>query len=526
MDNNNFDNKDLNYNGEIQNDENQNTEIRFSNNQNSELQNYETANYETLNDTTQGSMTESETNADSMVSRMDTVEYERVDAQANQVQQVNTGLVANNNPYNSGYDNQDTARTSSFYTETLKKPNRTKNASIKQLVLVALMSSLMGGAFVAAFFQFVVPTVQPSTKSFFSSIIPNDNLVNSGDKKDAAGVAQKLDTNQDADAPVTDIAEKVSPSIVGISVTNTSRSQGYFFFQQQQAQPSEGSGIIIKSDGYIMTNFHVIENALNSSGKVSSNAKIQVILPNQKDKPYTAQLVGGDKKTDLAVLKIDGTNLPAVTLGNSDNIKVGELAVAIGNPAGLEYMGSVTVGVISGLNRTIPIEDGKELKLIQTDAAINPGNSGGALLNSKGQVIGINTAKIGANGYEGLGFAIPINKAKEVTDSLMQYKYVKGRALLGIEADGSFTEDVAKQYDVPVGVLVKNVTPFSGAYKAGIQAGDIITKFKGKAVKSTEEINEIKASMKPGDIVDVEVYRDGETKTLKVTLSEDKGTVN
>jgi serine protease Do len=118
------------------------------------------------------------------------------------------------------------------------------------------------------------------------------------------------------------------------------------------------------------------------------------------------------------------------------------------------------------LNRTIPIEDGKELKLIQTDAAINPGNSGGALLNSKGQVIGINTAKIGANGYEGLGFAIPINKAKEVTDSLMQYKYVKGRALLGIEADGSFTEDVAKQYDVPVGVLVKNVTPFSGAYKS------------------------------------------------------------
>jgi serine protease Do len=199
----------------------------------------------------------------------------------------------------------------------------------------------MGGAFVAAFFQFVVPTVQPSTKSFFSSIIPNDNLVNSGDKKDAAGVAQKLDTNQDADAPVTDIAEKVSPSIVGISVTNTSRSQGYFFFQQQQAQPSEGSGIIIKSDGYIMTNFHVIENALNSSGKVSSNAKIQVILPNQKDKPYTAQLVGGDKKTDLAVLKIDGTNLPAVTLGNSDNIKVGELAVAIGNPAGLEYMGQL-----------------------------------------------------------------------------------------------------------------------------------------------------------------------------------------
>lgn len=525
MDNNNFDNKDLSYNDENPNNENLNTQINISKDQNIEPQNYGMDNYSRRDNEDQMSRVESDTNAYSTASHMDPVEYPAAEgADLNQVQQDNTLQVANNGTYNSSYDNQDTARTSSFYTETLKKPNRTKNASLKQLILVALMSSMIGGASVAVFFHFVVPAVQPSTKSFFSSIIPKDNLVDSKDKKEASGVAQKLDNTQATDAPVTEIAERVSPSIVGIRVTNTSKTQGFFFFEQQQAQPSEGSGIIIKSDGYVMTNFHVIENALNNSGKVSSNAKIEVILPSQKDKPYTAQLVGGDYKTDLAVLKIDGKDFPAATLGNSDNIKVGELAVAIGNPAGLEYMGSVTVGVISGMNRTIPIEDGKELKLIQTDAAINPGNSGGALLNSKGQVIGINTAKIGSNGYEGLGFAIPINKAKEVTDSLMQYNYVKGRALLGIGADGSFTEEVAKQYEVPMGVLVKSVTPFSGAYKAGIQVGDIITKFKGKAVKSTDEINEIKANMKPGDVVDVEIYRDGDTKTLKVTLSEDKGT--
>jgi serine protease Do len=188
-------------------------------------------------------------------------------------------------------------------------------------------------------------------------------------------------------------------------------------------------------------------------------------------------------------------------------------------------MGSVTVGVISGLNRTIPIDDGKELKLIQTDAAINPGNSGGALLNSKGQVIGINTAKIGENGFEGLGFAIPANKAKEITDSLMQYKYVKGRPLLGIESDPDFNEEVAKQYDVPMGVLVAQVTPFSGAYKAGVKPGDIITKFDGKAVKSVSEINDLKVKRKPGDTVPVVVYRDGETITLQVQLTEDKGVV-
>ncbi len=500
MDNTGFDNKNLN-DGDIQNQnsENQNNEIQDNTGMDNQSFHIEDGEY-----TDMEGLEEFKGSEES--------EYENI-----------TEAAGSN--ANGGYENQDTLRTSSFYTETLKKPNRTRNVGLLQLVLVALISSIMGGAVVGAFFQFVVPAVQPSAKSFLSSIIPNDNVTSSNDSKDLSGAVKKVDTVQGSDSAVTEIAEKVSPSIVGIRVT-AAKAQNFFFFEQESSQPAEGSGIIIKNDGHIMTNYHVIEGALNSSGKMSSGAKIEVILPNQKDKPYAAQLVGGDYKTDLAVLKIDATNLPVVELGNSDDLKVGELAIAIGNPAGLEYMGSVTVGVISGLNRTIPIEDGKELKLIQTDASINPGNSGGALLNSKGQVIGINTAKIGGSGFEGLGFAIPVNKAKEITDSLMQFNYVKGRPLLGIQGDPDFTEDVAKQYNVPMGVLVRSVSPFTGAYKAGILAGDIITKFDGKDVKSTDEINEIKNKHKPGDTVAVEVYRDGGKKTLQVELSEDKGTAD
>lgn len=537
MDNNGFDNKntgndDVVQNNENLNNENQNDQIQSWDTESIDFHNYETGSLETPVNEEQGNeikIAEDQydiTMDDSQTFHMDTIEFPAVeDTQVHQTQEDGTSLIVNNSDDSNGYDKQDTVRTSSFYTETLKKPRQNKNVGLFQLILVAVISSLMGGAFVAGFFQFVVPKVQPSAKGFFSSILPKDNTVKDNDGKEVVNVAQKVDTTQSGDSTVSDIAERVGPSIVGIRVTTKSNVQSFLFgYQQQESTPSEGSGIIIKSDGYIMTNYHVIESALNKSGQFSNNAKVEVILPNQKDKPYTAKLIGGDYKTDLAVIKIEASNLPAVEYGNSDLLKAGEIAIAIGNPAGLEYMGSVTVGVISGLNRTIPVEDGKDLKLIQTDAAINPGNSGGALLNSKGQVIGVNTAKIGATGYEGLGFAIPINTAKEITDSLMEYKYVRGRALLGIQADGSFNEEVARRYDVPMGVLVKAVTPFSGAYKAGIEAGDIITKFNGKEVKSVDEINTIKKDLKPGDTVNVEIYRDGERKTVKVQLTEDKGT--
>lgn len=431
----------------------------------------------------------------------------------------NENYISSYNNYSNSEDRQDTVKISSFYTESYKNQKEKRNTSLFQLIIVALISSIFGGGIVFAAFQFVAPAVQPYTNSYFNKIINGNTTANTlASPQSNNGVYKKIEITQ-TESPVTAIAEKVSPSIVGIRIT--AKVQDFFGTREV---PGEGSGIIVRSDGYIITNNHVIEGALSErSNKLLNGSKIEVYLPNQKDKPYVAQVVGRDPKTDLAVLKIDATGLPAAELGNSDDVKVGELAVAIGNPGGLEYMGSVTAGVISGLNRTVTTEDGKNLTYIQTDAAINPGNSGGALVNSQGQVIGINTVKVVAQGFEGLGFAIPMNLAKQITDNLIEFKFVKGRPYIGISIDPRFTEEIAKRYDVPMGLLVAEVSPLSGAYKAGIQRNDIITKFDDQPVKEFNDLEEIKNKHKPGDEVTVEVYRDGETLKLKVVLGEDKG---
>ena len=272
----------------------------------------------------------------------------------------------------------------SFYTENYTKPRSRRGNSLVQLALVALVSSIIGGSVVFAAFQFLAPAIRPSVNSYLGNIIPKSPALSNSDN--GATGYKKIEIER-TDSPVTAIAEKVSPSIVGIRVTARVRD---FFFGEREGT-GEGSGIIATDDGYIITNYHVILNALDRSGKQNKAAKIEVFLQNQMDKPYTADVIGVDARTDLAVIKIDATGLHEAEFGNSDELKVGEMAVAIGNPGGLEYMGSVTVGVISGLNRTIQSDTGKGFKLIQTDAAINPGNSGGALVNSKGQVIGVSS---------------------------------------------------------------------------------------------------------------------------------------
>jgi len=426
----------------------------------------------------------------------------------------------------------------SYYTESYKKPKNKKRPGILiQMIIVALVSSIIGGSVVFVGFQFVAPAIKPSVNKYIGNVLQDkaetDNMLesnngtteegedgnsNSGKSGSSGATFIGNDLSTSYENVISKIAEEVSPAVVGIRVTAKTTS---FFFGETEGT-GEGSGIIIKSNGYVVTNYHVIQKALDMYGKILSNAKIEVFLMEDMDKPYRAEVVGTDSRTDLAVLKIDADNLPVAVLGDSDKVKVGELAIAIGNPGGLEYMGSVTAGIISGLNRTIVSENGDKYTLIQTDAAINPGNSGGALLNSKGQVIGINSVKIVSEEYEGLGFAIPINTVKDIVNDLMEYNYVKGRPFLGISADPNYDEKAAKYYNAPVGILVAQVTPFSGAYKAGIQRGDIITKFDGKAVKTVAELNELKNKHKPGDIVKVEIYRDGKTYTLDVTLTEEK----
>lgn len=417
------------------------------------------------------------------------------------------------NGFGNNTQNKYNMSTHAFYTESYRNKRAKRNNYLIQLILVALISSILGGGVVFAAFQFVAPAIQPSVQGYFDNMMPKQaNNTSAGDN---STVYKKIEIEK-TDSPVTWIAQKVSPSVVGIKVT--SRVQEFFFGEREQR--SEGSGIIYSSDGYIVTNFHVIQSALDYTGtRLNRNAKIEVYLPNQLDKPYEAEVRGTDEVTDLAVIKINATGLKPAEFGNSDELEVGELAVAIGNPGGLELMGSVTVGVISGLNRTIQAVD-KNLKLIQTDAAINPGNSGGALVNSQGLVIGINTLKFANLGYEGLGFAIPSNEVKKVADYLIENKYVPGRPFLGIKADIYYDEETAIYRNLPAGVRVVEVIESTGAHKAGIKAGDIITKFDGQPVKSLTELNELKDKHKPGDKVKVEVYRNGSTITLEVTLSE------
>ncbi len=426
------------------------------------------------------------------------------------------------NPVNQPYeDRYDDLKTSSFYNEGYKKPGKGRlKGLLVPLLIVALISSMITGGLVASYFTFVSPsTNQAEARNDNSgdSIVPENTDV------------KRVEIVSTTETPVVAVAEKASPSIVGIAVKYVYSD---IWFGQHEGN-GQGSGIIYRSDGYIITNNHVIEAAMegDSKNKISKGSSIKVILPNHMDEPYDAVVIGRDSKTDIAVLKIDLTDLPAADFGDSDKLKVGELAVAIGNPAGLEFMGSVTVGYISGLNRSITFDDGKSMKLIQTDAAINPGNSGGALLNARGEVVGVNSAKIYSGGYEGIGFAIPSNMAREVADSLIESGYVKGRPQIGVTIDLRFSEEIAKRNGVPYGVLVLDVSPLSAAFRAGIRPGDIITKFNGASVTSFYELEAEKNKFKAGDTVEIELYRmpekgkpsEGTYKTVKITLDEDQG---
>lgn len=309
-------------------------------------------------------------------------------------------------------------------------------------------------------------------------------------------------------------ANKVLPSIVGITVEYTVNSP-YYGLSMKSTGSATGSGVIISEDGYILTNNHVVNTSSNSSFyQVSDANKVTVKLYNDET-VYEAKIIGKDETTDLAVIKIDKTGLPAAELGDSDTIKVGEFSMAIGNPLGMES--TVTAGIISAANRTITSE-GKNLKVIQTDAAINSGNSGGALVNSKGQVIGINTIKISGTGIEGLGFAIPINSTVDIYKQLISDGKVK-RPYIGISGR-EIDSKTAEQYKLVEGVYVLSVEQYSAAEKAELKKADIITEVDNKKVTTMDELNEIKNSHKIGDTITLKIYRDNEYKDVQITLGE------
>jgi len=305
-------------------------------------------------------------------------------------------------------------------------------------------------------------------------------------------------TVPDGDAlSIPQIYSKVKDSVVGIIVTVTNGAQ---------IGQGSGTGIILSEDGYISTNAHVIDGATT----------IKVVLANETE--YTAEIIGSDSKTDLAVLKINASGLTPAEFGDSDKLSVGETVVAIGNPYGLELAGTVTSGIISAVNRQIAIE-GTYMTLIQTDASINPGNSGGPLVNVYGQVIGVTSSKIITSGYEGIGFAIPISGATQIIEELIAHGYIKNRPYIGIMGS-DLDSSQAQIYSIPKGVYVQYVDPESDAYTKGLKSGDIITAIDGVEITSMAELDAQKNKSKPGDTVTLKVFRNTKYIDISIVLSE------
>ncbi|MDI3518562.1 MAG: serine protease Do [Caldanaerobacter sp.] len=376
---------------------------------------------------------------------------------------------------------------------------RFRRKLIASFVAVALIAAIIGGGVTGAVMKYYGAQNDASTQ-VVTRYLPLDTT-----SSDESGILNLIPN----------IYKIVSPAVVEID-TSTAYRSGY---KTEYVPKGSGSGFIISTDGYIVTNNHVIEGA----------SKITVKLLDGRS--ADAKLIGKDPRTDLAVLKINLPNLPVVKLGDSSKLQPGELAIAIGNPLGDSFAGTVTAGIISGLNRNLQSDYGP-VKLIQTDAAINPGNSGGPLVNSKAEVIGITSVKLTSIGpsiqdpfglfqgqstpVEGMGFAIPINEAKPIIEQLIKHGYVE-RPMMGIGAQTITPQDAA-QYNLPVGVYVVQVQPGSGAEKAGIQPGDVIIKADGKQIKSFEDLQSVINSHKVGDVINVTIWRNGRTFTVPVKL--------
>lgn len=330
-------------------------------------------------------------------------------------------------------------------------------------------------------------------------------LTGCGDSKTNAAVhdipaAKAEQLSAARNTPIVAAAKKVGPAVVGI--TNKAYVRD-IFNRVQLTERGTGSGVIYDKAGYIATNNHVVEGA----------NEIIVSLPDGRT--VKGKVLGADAVTDLAVVKIEADNLPVAKFGDSDTLQVGEPAIAIGNPLGLEFRGSVTAGVISALNRSIELGE-RKFSLIQTDAAINPGNSGGALVNADGEVVGINSAKIVVSGVEGIGFAIPVNTAKPILDELAS----RGRVARPYLGASLMDKDIAERYgfeiDLHGGIFLVKVVQGSPADKAGIRPGDIILRFNGAKVATAMDLRSKIDACKVGDRVEVVILHNGmqETKTL------------
>ena len=379
---------------------------------------------------------------------------------------------------------------------TDQKASKSSSKNLKVLLAISLTLLL-----ISIMFIMVLVTSRDDTTDIISESETVSEWKEYIDEEVSYSETIQVQAPSNGELTLSDLYEKVSGGCCSILCEYKSGS-GW----SQTTGTSLGSGFVITEDGYVVTNHHVIENA----------EKIEVVF--YDDTTYEAKLVGSDSICDIAVLKIDG-KFQAVELGDSDLCKVGNFVCAIGTPSDIQFAGTLTYGCISAINRDVSITNStgtviKTMTLIQTEATLNPGNSGGPLFNMYGQVVGINTLKLTSQ-YEGIGFSIPISGAKDIINQIIEFGYVKdnngsisqGAAYLGI-TPSDISEDDAKHYNVPVGVLVYQIETNNSSYKAGLRRGDIIVEFAGKEVKDSNGLRNVLASKKAGELVKIKVYRD------------------
>ena len=389
-----------------------------------------------------------------------------------------------------------------------------KKHTIKNNVVIPFISGVLGCGIVIGT-CFGVPSIK---QSILGDTKPTSAALTSANSDTTSGTVYFVSLTSYSETAVY-AANKILPSIVGIEITYNVNSSIFSMFGNNSSSTakSSGSGIIISEDGYILTNNHVVDSeSQNTYYDISEATSIKVTL-SKDNTEYDAKIVGKDSQTDLAVLKIDATGLTAAEFADSDSVKIGEFAMAVGNP--LDLGSTITCGVVSATNRQVQDSDGNTTyTCIQTDAAINSGNSGGALVNSEGKVIGVNTLKVSSTGVEWIGFAIPINSTKTIINDLITYNKVR-RPYIGVSGR-DLDENTAKQHNLVQGVYVVSVEEYSAAEKAGLKSGDIIVKIDNQEIKTMNELNTIKNNHSIGDKVTLSVYRNGDYKDISVTLGE------
>ena len=389
-------------------------------------------------------------------------------------------------------DGEQVAWRSCFDEKEPKKKKKRRGARIFGTIAGGILISLIGGIIGRAITYSMIGSNRSSFNSKTTNYVPQSFVSSTNNAMSAA-----------------DAFNKVAPAVVIVS-TKGLQDVNYGFFSQEQEVEGIGSGFIINEEGYILTNYHVIKGA----------TEVTVTLSTGDEVPAT--VVNYEETKDIAMLKLkEGTKVPAVAeLGDSDAIYPGAEVIAIGTPLSKNFAQTLTKGVISGSNRTVTTENGESVNLIQTDAAINPGNSGGPLVNTNGEVIGINSMKIGtqagSTSVEGIGFAIPINEVKNKIDDLSKPILNLGIKVRDIDAN------TAKQYDLEEGIYVVSVDEFSPAEKGGLKVGDIIVKCDGKSATTLDKLKEIKQTKNAGDTLGLEVVRNGKNVKLNVTLEEGK----